>query len=403
MSTLSSTKPNASGEPSPSFFDSPLGKLLIALGGLTLTVLFFIWGFNFLRTATVPLYILTPFAIIWGVGGVALMYTFSNMLVEQFPRRWLATLQPYIFIGPAVLILFWYLAFPTFRTLWISFFSNEAGPPEASIIGDPAQGNGWQNFQQEFSKNFVGLKNYQQIFSGDNNNMRVAFRNNLYWILFGASASVIFGLLIAILADRSQFENLAKAIIFLPMAISFVGAGVIWNFIYEYRPAGEPQIGLANAILTFFGAQPQTFAQSTSAIGLNNIFLIIILVWLQTGYAMVLFSAAIKGVPSDLLEAARVDGASEIQIFFSIIIPVITGTIITVTTTVVIATLKVFDVVWVMTGGQYDTQVIGTQFYRESFTSGNSGTGSALAIILLLAVVPVMIYNLRDFSKRRTF
>jgi alpha-glucoside transport system permease protein len=160
---------------------------------------------------------------------------------------------------------------------------------------------------------------------------------------------------------------------------------------------------LANAILTFFGAQPQTFAQSTSAIGLNNIFLIIILVWLQTGYAMVLFSAAIKGVPSDLLEAARVDGASEIQIFFSIIIPVITGTIITVTTTVVIATLKVFDVVWVMTGGQYDTQVIGTQFYRESFTSGNSGTGSALAIILLLAVVPVMIYNLRDFSKRRTF
>jgi alpha-glucoside transport system permease protein len=346
---------------------------------------------------------MTPFAILWGVGGIALLYTFGNMFIEQMPQAITARIQPYIFVGPAVLILFWYLAFPTIRTIWISVFDNAGGPP-AAVWAKPEDGGGWENFSKEFSENFVGVGNYAQVFSGDNNNMRIAFRNNLYWILFGASASVIMGLLIAVLADRSKFENVAKAIVFLPMAISFVGAGVIWNFIYEYRPSGESQIGLANAILTLFGVEPTTFAQNVGLPwGLNNIFLIVIVIWLQTGYAMVLFSAAIKGIPSELLEAARVDGASEVQIFFRIMVPVIWGTIITVTTTVVIFTLKVFDVVWVMTGGQFDTQVIGTQFYRESFTSGNSGTGSALAIILLIAVIPVMIYNLRDFSKRRTF
>lgn len=386
-----------------SFFETAPGKLLVSLGGLIATIVFLVWGFGFLRAAEVPLYVMTPFAILWGVGGIAMLYTFGNMFIEQMPQVITARVQPYLFVGPAVLILFWYLAFPTSRTLWISAFSNAGGPP-AAVWASPAEGGGWDNFSKEFSENFVGLDNYAQIFSGENNNMRIAFRNNLYWILFGASSSVIMGLLIAVLADRSKFENVAKAIVFLPMAISFVGAGVIWNFIYEYRPSGESQIGLANAILTLFGAEPTTFAQNVGLPwGLNNIFLIIIVIWLQTGYAMVLFSSAIKGIPSELLEAARVDGANEVQIFFRIMIPVIWGTIITVTTTVVIFTLKVFDVVWVMTGGQFDTQVIGTQFYRESFTSGNSGTGSALAIILLLAVVPVMIYNLRDFSKRRTF
>jgi alpha-glucoside transport system permease protein len=185
------------------------------------------------------------------------------------------------------------------------------------------------------------------------------------------------------------------------MAISMVGAGVIWNFIYEVRDVSSSQIGLLNAIWVGLGGQPQAWTALLQP--WNNFFLIVILIWLQTGYAMVLFSAAIKGIPSELLEASRVDGANEIQIFFRIMIPYIMGTIITVSTTIVIFTLKIFDVVQVMTGGQFGTHVIATQFYRQAFTNQNKGYASAIAIFLLITVVPVMIYNLRQFSEREAF
>jgi alpha-glucoside transport system permease protein len=187
------------------------------------------------------------------------------------------------------------------------------------------------------------------------------------------------------------------------MAISFVGAGVIWNFIYEVRPVDASQIGLLNAFVVAAGGNPQPFPAWTDIAPWNNLFLIVIVIWLQTGYAMVLFSAALKGIPGDLLEAGRVDGANEVQIFFRIMVPYIMGTIITVSTTVVIFTLKIFDVVWVMTGGQFGTDVIATQFYRQSFTARNSGYGSAIAIVLLIAIVPVMIYNLRQFREQEAF
>jgi alpha-glucoside transport system permease protein len=205
------------------------------------------------------------------------------------------------------------------------------------------------------------------------------------------------GLLVAILADRSKFENAAKSLIFLPMAISMVGAGVIFRFIFDLNP----NIGLVNAVVTSLGGQNEEWLRLVQP--WNNLFLIIVMVWLQTGFAMVLISAAIKGVSDDLLEAARVDGANEITIFTRIIIPSIAGTLVTVTTTVVIFTLKVFDIVMVMTGGFYGTEVIGVRFYRELFTEDNQGLGTAIAIVLLLAVVPVMIYNLREFSKREAF
>jgi len=210
-------------------------------------------------------------------------------------------------------------------------------------------------------------------------------------------------LLIAVLADRSSFERVSKSAIFLPMAISFVGAGVIWNFIYEVRPVDVPQIGLLNAVVVGLGGKPQPWPAWTAISPWNNLFLIVIVIWLQVGYAMTLFSAALKGIPADLLEAGRVDGANEIQIFFKIMVPYIMGTIITVSTTVVIFTLKVFDVVWVMTGGQFGTEVIATQFYRQSFTARNSGYGSAIAIVLLIAIVPVMIYNLKQFREQEAF
>jgi alpha-glucoside transport system permease protein len=172
---------------------------------------------------------------------------------------------------------------------------------------------------------------------------------------------------------------------------------------YEVRPAEQPQIGVLNALVVAVGGNPHPWDKWAAAAPWNNLFLILIVVWLQAGFAMVLFSAALKGIPEELLEAGRIDGASEVQIFFGIMIPYIMGTIITVWTTVVIFTLKIFDVVWVMTGGQFGTHVIATQFYRQSFTARNSGVGSAIAIVLLITVIPVMIYNLRQFREQEAF
>jgi alpha-glucoside transport system permease protein len=278
--------------------------------------------------------------------------------------------QPFIFIGPAVAILIWYLALPAVRSFWLSLF----------------EGN---------TDNFIGLQNYVTTFT--KRIMLEAYRNNFIWIVVGTFFTVSLGLLIAILADRSRYESLAKSLIFLPMAISFVGAGVIFKFIYEV----EPEIGLINAIVTAFGGEPQAWLQLVQP--WNNLFLVVIVIWMQTGFAMVLLSAAIKGVPEEILEAARVDGATEIQAFFRIIIPYIQGTIITVTTTIIIFTLKVFDVVMATTGGQFGTEVIGVRFYRESFINRNDGLGSSIAIVLLIAVIPVMIYNLRQFREQEGF
>jgi alpha-glucoside transport system permease protein len=347
-------------------------------------------GFLFLRDSNAPQIIITLVAIVWGVGGVAVLYWVFNDLVERLPDAWRTRLLPFVFVGPAMAILSWYLAIPTLRTFWISLF-NRDGPPE-----------GLNFFQLLTSDAFVGLNNYIDVFK-PGGLMLEAVRNNLMWIVFGSTFSVAFGLVIAVLADRSRFEKTAKSFIFLPMAISFVGASIIWNFIYEYRPAGQPQIGLLNAIVTGLGGTPEAWPQWVDIAPWNNLFLIVIVVWLQAGYSMVLFSAALKGIPEELLEAGRIDGANEFQIFFRIMIPYIRGTIIAVWTTVVIFTLKIFDVVWVMTGGQFGTHVIATQFYRQTFTNRNSGTGAAIAIMLLIAVIPVMYYNLRQFREQEAF
>jgi alpha-glucoside transport system permease protein len=320
---------------------------------------------------------------------VALLFWIFNSIVEQLPDKWTARLQPFVFVGPAMAILAWYLAIPVLRTFWISLFDRD-GPAEGLTI-----------IQLISSEGFVGLSNYMAVFT--ERVMLEAFRNNIMWIIFGSTFSVIFGLLIAVLADRSRYEKLAKSLIFLPMAISFVGASIIWNFIYEFRPVDQIQIGLLNAVLVALGGEPKAWAQWVDIAPWNNLFLIVIVIWLQTGFSMVLFSAALKGIPEELLEAGRMDGANEFRIFFGIMIPYIRGTIITVWTTIVIFTLKIFDVVWVMTGGQFGTHVIATQFYRQSFTNRNSGFGSAIAIVLLIAVIPVMIYNLRQFKEQEAF
>ncbi|GAB4457260.1 MAG: sugar ABC transporter permease [Anaerolineales bacterium] len=370
-------------------FVSLLGRIVLAAAIPLIAFYVLYLGFIFLRDSSAPRGVIALVAILWGVGGVAVLYWVFNDIVERLPDAWRSRLLPFVFVGPAMAILAWYLAIPTLRTFWISLFDRN-GPPAGLNI-----------FQQLASDSFVGLSNYRAVFT--ESLMREAFRNNLLWIIFGSTFSVIFGLIIAVLADRSRIEKAAKSLIFLPMAISFVGASIIWNFIYEYRPAGQPQVGLLNAIVTSLGGQPQAWPQWVAISPWNNLFLIVIVVWLQAGYAMVLFSAALKGIPEEILEASRIDGANEFQIFFQIMIPSIRGTIISVWTTVVIFTLKIFDVVWVMTGGQFGTHVIATQFYRQAFTNRNSGFGAAIAIVLLIAVIPVMYYNLKQFREREAF
>ncbi len=366
-----------------------LGRIFVAFIIPLIAFAVIYYGFIFLRDTDAPRWVIASVAIVWGVGGVALLYWVFNGIVERLPDLWRDRLQPFVFVGPAIAILLWYLTFPVGRTFWLSLFGRD-GPPRGVGILEALQ-----------SDAFVGMANYVNLFS--ERLLQETLRNNLMWIVFGSTFSVIIGLLIAVLADRSKFERVSKSLIFLPMAISFVGASVIWNFMYELRPAELPQIGLLNAIIVGLGGQPFAFDKAISIAPWNNLFLILIVIWLQSGYSMVLFSAALKGIPEEIVEASRVDGATEVQVFFNIMIPYIMGTIITVWTTVVIFTLKIFDVVWVMTGGQFGTHVIATQFYRQSFTARNSGVGSAIAIILLLTVVPVMIYNLRQFREGQAF
>ncbi|HVN54050.1 MAG TPA: sugar ABC transporter permease [Anaerolineaceae bacterium] len=357
------------------WFAAGVGRILISIA-VPLIAFVVLWqGFLFLRDSKAPQVILVLVAIVWGVGGVALLYTVTNWLVELLNPEWTRRLQPFVFVGPALAILAWFLFVPTIRTLVLSLRD--------------ATGLYW-----------VGLSNYVYAFT--DRVMLEAFRNNLLWMIFGTSFSVGLGLLIAVLADRTRFESAYKAIIFMPMAISFVGAGVIWKFVYSYKGSGSgiQEIGLLNAIVISLGGQAQPWLQQPPW---NNFFLIIIMIWLQTGYAMVIISSAIKGIPSDLIEASRVDGASEVQAFFSITIPYIRGTLLTVTTTIVIFSLKLFDIVRVMTGGNYGTNVIANEFYLERFTYGNAGRASAIAIVLLIAVIPVMIYNLRQFRESKAF
>lgn len=329
--------------------------------------------FLFFRDSALPPVAHAALAVMWGVLGIYAFYWSLNWLVEQCPDRWRRRLVPVVFVGPGAALAGWLLVLPTIRTLYLSFF-------DAS------------------SNRFVGLSNYLAVFT--NRLLATALRNNLLWVFFGTLLCVSLGLFIAILADRSRFERVAKGIIFMPMAISMVAAGVIWKFVYYYKPGNE-QIGLLNAIVLAFGGEPQAWVSMVQP--WNNLFLIAILVWMQTGFSMVIFSAAIKGIPGELLEAARMDGAGEIRIFFRIIVPVISGTLLSVTTTIIVFTLKIFDVVMVMTGGQYDTEVVATQFYRQLFMYQNTGYGSTLAIVLLLAVIPVIVVNLRQFRKEGGF
>jgi alpha-glucoside transport system permease protein len=310
-------------------------------------------------------------AIVGGVGGALLLYFVLNKLVEMLPQKWEERLKPWVFIAPALAAIGLFLIYPAVRTIILSFANST-------------------------STAWVGLENYTDLLGS--RDFRITLVNTLLWIAVVPAVVVALGLAIATLADRlgSQGEKLTKSTIFLPMAISGVGAATIWRFIYESRPEGEPQIGLQNAIWTLVGFDPVAWLQVDTA-RLNSFLLMVILIWMQVGFSMVLLSAAVKGVPIDTIEAARIDGANERQIFFRVTVPQIWGTVITVFITVLITVLKAFDVVYVMTNGNFNTDIIAVRFFNELFRNGDNGRAAAIVVMLMIAVVPVVAYQVRHF------
>ena len=347
-----------------------IGRIVVSIF-VPVVAFIVLWaGFIFLKDSGAPKIVIVGVAIVWGIGGVALLFAVANWLTEKLPVAWRRRILPFVFVGPAIAILAFYLLIPAVLTAWASLFD----------------ANG---------KAFVGLDNYVYAFT--NPSMVAAIRNNVLWLVVGTAVSTGLGLAIAVLVERSRLERTAKTLIFLPMAISFVGASVIWRFVYSYQPVGATQIGMFNAILSNFGIGPISWLTGEP---LNTILLIVILIWGQVGFAMVIIGAALKGIPDEMLEAGRVDGANEWQIFRKLIIPTIWPTIVTVATTIAILTLKIYDIVIAMTGGNFNTQVIATLMWQQAFNFFDAGRGAALAIILLAAVTPVIWYNLRQFRNR---
>jgi alpha-glucoside transport system permease protein len=316
-------------------------------------------------------FITAVLTVIAGIGVAFVVYWILNKISEQLPTKWEERVKPYLYVLPALAAIGLYLVYPAYQTIVFSFANED-------------------------STAWVGLDNYKDLLSSSD--FHSTLWNTLLWIIVVPTLTIVFGLIIAVLADRlsPQAEKTAKTIIFLPIAISAVGAGTVWRFIYDSRPPGEPQVGLQNAIVTKIGFDPVNWLQ-LSDFRLNSFLLMVILLWAQVGFAMVLLSAAIKGVPTETLEAARVDGANERQIFGRVVVPQIRTTIITVFVTVTIGVMKIFDIVYVMTNGDFNTNGVGNQFFNELFTNFNNGYAAAIVVLLMIAIIPLMIYQVRQF------
>ncbi|MEH0929337.1 carbohydrate ABC transporter permease [Micromonospora sp. CPCC 205558] len=274
------------------------------------------------------------------------------------------------FMLPTVLLLTIGLVVPAIRTMLLSLMDKDS--------------NEW-----------VGLANYSWMFS-ESSIIRV-LTNSLIWVILVPLVATGFGLIYAILVDKVRFEAVAKSLIFLPMAISFVGASIIWKFVYAYRGEGD-QIGLLNQIVVSLGGEPKQWLLESP---MNTLLLIVIMIWIQAGFAMVVLSAAIKAIPADIVEAARLDGVNPWQMYWQITMPTIRPAVIVVVVTLSIATLKVFDIVRTTTNGNYDTSVIANEMYNQAFRYGQSGQGSALAVFLFVLVIPIVIYQIRNLRQQR--
>ena len=356
-----------------------VAKIAIGLGGLIVTA----WALGnlFLAMGFYPEWcldskiIIAIVALIAGVGGAALLFWFLNQFIEGLPVRLSEGVMPYAFLLPGFGLIAMMLIYPTVQTVNYSLANRD-------------------------STEYVGFANYKEIFGSSE--FWNAIINNLLWLLIVPAVTVALGIIVAVVADKlsAQGEKVSKSVIFLPMAISFVGAGAIWNLVYAYSDESQSQIGLLNAIVTKFGVPPQTWLQLDTA-KLNALLMMVILIWLQVGFAMILLSSAIKGVPEDTLEAARIDGATEFQIFWKVILPQIRTTIITVFITVVILVMKVFDIVYVLTNGRDNSDVIANLFFNEMFANSQAGTASAIVVVLLIAVLPILWYQVKTFREEQ--
>ncbi|MER5185396.1 sugar ABC transporter permease [Streptomyces sp. NPDC002896] len=313
----------------------------------------------------------TALTVLAGVAAALAVYWVLNKLAEALPGRWENRIKPYLYIAPAIAAIGVYLVYPTVVTI-VDSFKNSDG------------------------SRFVGLDNFGKLL--ETPAFRQTLLNSLLWIAVIPAACIVVGLLVAALADRlsPRAEKAAKTIIFMPMAISAVGSATVWRFMYATQPAGTPQTGLLNGIVTAFGHDPVPWLQQ-STLHANSLLLMVMLLWGQAGFSMVLLSAAIKGVPAETLEAARLDGAGELRIFWRIIVPQIRGTVITVFVTILITVMKIFDVIYVMTNGAFNTNVVGLEFFNQLYTNYNYGYASAIVVMLLIAIVPIVIYQIRHF------
>jgi alpha-glucoside transport system permease protein len=312
-------------------------------------------------------------ALVVGLAGAFLFFYFVNMFIEGLPGRLSRGVMPYAFLLPGMSLIALMLLYPTIQTINYAFANQD-------------------------STAYVGVDNFREIFGSSE--FWEAIVNNALWLLIVPAVTVFFGVIVAVLADRlsANGEKVTKSFVFLPMAISFVGASAIWSLVYAYDPPNEDPTGALNAVWRLLGGDPQTWL-SNSTLRLNSILLMVILIWLQVGFAMILLSSAIKGVPEDTLEAARIDGAGEFKIFTRVVIPQIMGTIITVFITVVILVLKVFDIVYVLTDGRDKTQVIANLFFAELFRNSQAGRAAAIVVVLLVLILPVLVYQVRHFRK----
>ena len=316
--------------------------------------------------------------VLLGILAFVLFFHVSNFLLDYFGKRSSKifklenSIRVVIFIAPAFIILFVFIIYPVFETIRLSFYD-------------------------KIGREFLGWSNY--VWAIKDPDFRRSILNNFGWLLIVPTLSTFFGLVIANLADRVWWGTIAKSIIFMTMAISFVGAGVIWKFIYDYRGPEQEQIGLLNAIVVAFGFEPQAWL--TIPVW-NNLFLMAIMIWIQTGLALVIFSAALRSIPSETLDAARIDGASELKIFWSIIIPYLQQTILVIWTIITILVLKVFDIIYAMTNGQWQTEVLANLMYDWMFRGGgDSGRGSVLAICIMIGVIPILGWNLYQHRKEQ--
>lgn len=319
----------------------------------------------------IPLAVMLFFRSYYWAIGVAMVVGAIFFLLDFRSRQGRGYLiQLVAFMAPAMLLLLVGLVLPSIQTMFASFM-NSSG------------------------KDFVGLANYVWIF-GQPDGIRVVV-NTIVWVLVVPTVSTVIGLAYAVFIDRTRGEKVYKVLVFMPMAISFVGASIIWRFMYEYRGPQFDQIGLLNQLLVWFGGEPQQFLLNPPW---NTMFLIVVLIWVQTGFAMVILSASVKGVPVELLEAAELDGANAWQRFISVTVPAIRPALIVVLTTISIASLKVFDIVRTMTAGNYETSVLANEMYTQ-FSKFEAGRSAALAVILFILVLPIVIYNARQIQKQR--